>query len=59
MTALPPTDSAFGADPADPAPLPLAPRAMPKQVLVTPPGRVWRALAGWVLRRLPRPGRAG
>lgn len=59
MTALPPTDRAFGADAADPAPLPLAPRAMPKQVLVAPPGRAWSALAGWLLRRLPRPRRAG
>ena len=59
MTALPPTDRAFGADAADPAPLPVAPRAMPKQVLVASSGGVWGAVAGWLMRRLPRLDRAG
>lgn len=59
MTALPPTDRAFGTDPADPAPLPVAPRAMPKQVLVAPAGRRWQGLRAWLLRRLPGLRRAG
>lgn len=58
MTALPPSDRAFGTDADGPAPLPVAPRAMPKQVLVAPPGRVWPALAARLLRHLPGLNRA-
>lgn len=42
-----------------PGTLPVAPRAMPKQVLCAPPGRLWRAFAALVPRLRPRLRRIG